>query len=158
MLVLISSYKVLLFYLYWGVVWGSLKFGDSLHEASPVKPWKLQGNQCHHPVQSQGDPHWVPGPLVLGCSMALVSKRPLGELSIMSQPPGFYPFPFSLIFCKSHNIMAVIFIYKSHFISLTFITISFTLSFISVTWPSMILTGIYGSLKTIHSLYNLLLH
>ena len=83
------------------------------------------------------DLHWVPGPLVLGCSIALASKRPLGELGIMSHPPGFYPFPFSLTFCKSHNLMADfhtnLISYKFHFISLTFITISFTLSFVSVT-------------------------
>ena len=82
---------------------GNLKFGYSLNKASSVKPWKLQGNQCHHPMPSKGNPYWVPEPLVLAMAALLLYKTPW-KVGHHVPPSGFLSFPIiTFIFCKSHN-------------------------------------------------------
>ena len=56
---------------------GSLKFGDSLCEVSTVNPWKFQGNQCHHPLLSRGDPIGFQDHLYLAALWPWQVKDPL---------------------------------------------------------------------------------
>ena len=100
-------------------------------------------------MPSWGDPIGFQDHLYLAALWPQQVKDPLDSQACQN-PSGFYPFPFSLIFCKSHNLMAVILIQ----ISFHRIFISFHIKFIicqcHVTLP-IILSGFFHSFHSIVS-------